>query len=80
MPSGLGILSLENVQLVSCGQNFPLIPFKTCRVFIIWGFEQVISPRPPALLGYLPCAAFCNQTSALAIVDAGVMYLYRQEA
>lgn len=68
MPSSLDILSLENMKFVSCEQKFSLILLKSCRVFIILGFEEVISPRHPAHLGYLPYAGFCNQIIALGTV------------
>lgn len=68
MPSSLDILSLENMKLVSSEHKFPLISLKTYRVFIILGFELVVSPRHPAHLGYLPYAGFCNQAIALGMV------------
>lgn len=67
MPSSLGVLSLENMKVVTSEQKFSLIPLKTYRVFIVLGFELVVSPRHPAHLGYLPSAGFCNQTIALGV-------------
>lgn len=65
MPSNFDILVSENMRLASSEQQFLLIRLKMCRVFIVLGFEEVISPKYLVHLGVVSCVGFCTKTVGL---------------